>query len=79
MHFDTLRLDHIGIRVTDLTVAEAFYGKLGFTRDPERSSGVAHHTIILTSDSHPIPSSGVLPQWTPLHHAPTCLGMGCLR
>lgn len=35
MRFDTLRLDHIGIRVTDLTIAEAFYAKLGFTRDPE--------------------------------------------
>lgn len=35
MRFDTLRLDHIGIRVTNLTIAEAFYAKLGFTRDPE--------------------------------------------
>lgn len=35
MHFDTLHLDHIGIRVTDLTRAETFYAKLGFARDPE--------------------------------------------
>lgn len=35
MRFDTLRLDHIGIRVTDLTKAEAFYAKLGFARDPD--------------------------------------------
>ena len=34
MHFDTLRFDHVGIRVTDLDVAEAFYAKLGFVRDP---------------------------------------------
>lgn len=38
MHFDTLRLDHVGIRVTDLDVAEAFYAKLGFTRDPDEYS-----------------------------------------
>lgn len=35
MQFDTLHLDHIGIRVTDLAVAEAFYAKFGFVRDPE--------------------------------------------
>lgn len=35
MRFATLRLDHIGIRITDLTIAEAFYAKLGFLRDPE--------------------------------------------
>jgi catechol 2,3-dioxygenase-like lactoylglutathione lyase family enzyme len=35
MPFDTLTLDHVGIRVTDLTVSEAFYGRLGFVRDPE--------------------------------------------
>lgn len=50
MHFDTLRLDHIGIRVTNLPIAEAFYAKLGFTRDPDefapeaRACGLVHPT-----------------------------------
>lgn len=50
MHFDTLRLDHIGIRVTDLTLAENFYAKLGFLRDPEefapeaKACGLVHPT-----------------------------------
>lgn len=50
MRFDTLQLDHIGIRVTDLTVAETFYAKLGFIRDPEefapdaRACGLLHPT-----------------------------------
>lgn len=35
MDFQKLSLDHIGLRVTDLAVAEAFYAKLGFIRDPE--------------------------------------------
>ncbi|WP_397473954.1 VOC family protein [Pusillimonas sp.] len=38
MQFDTLRLDHVGIRVTDLSAAEAFYAKLGFMRDPDEFS-----------------------------------------
>ena len=50
MHFDTLRLDHVGIRVTDLSAAEAFYAKLGFARDPDEFSeqdkacGLVHPT-----------------------------------
>ncbi len=46
--FDTLTLDHVGIRVTDLDAAEAFYAKLGFHRDPEefspqfKASGLVH-------------------------------------
>lgn len=36
--FGTLTLDHVGIRVTDLSAAEAFYAKLGFHRDPEEFS-----------------------------------------
>ena len=46
--FDTLTLDHVGIRVTDLEAAEAFYAKLGFHRAPGEFSaegkacGLAH-------------------------------------
>jgi catechol 2,3-dioxygenase-like lactoylglutathione lyase family enzyme len=48
MSFDTLTLDHVGIRVTDLDTAERFYAKLGFLRDPEefapavRACGLVH-------------------------------------
>jgi catechol 2,3-dioxygenase-like lactoylglutathione lyase family enzyme len=38
MNFDTMKLDHVGIRVTDLDVAERFYAKLGFERDPDEFS-----------------------------------------
>lgn len=50
MRFDALHLDHIGIRVTDLAIAEAFYAKLGFQRDPEefapeaKACGLVHPT-----------------------------------
>lgn len=48
MQFDSLRLDHVGLRVTDLAIAENFYRKLGFVRDPEefapevRACGLVH-------------------------------------
>jgi len=38
MNFNTLHLDHIGIRVTDLARAEHFYAKFGFVRDPAEYS-----------------------------------------
>lgn len=50
MHFDSISLDHVGIRVTDLARAEAFYGKFGFVRDPEefapsvKACGLVHST-----------------------------------
>lgn len=50
MNFDTLRLDHIGLRVTDLPRAEAFYAKLGFVRAPGefapavKACGLVHPT-----------------------------------
>lgn len=50
MNFDNLHLDHLGIRVTDLARAEAFYAKLGFTRDPDefapaaKACGLVHLT-----------------------------------
>ncbi len=38
MNFENMCLDHVGIRVRDLAVAERFYAKLGFTRDPDEFS-----------------------------------------
>lgn len=69
MHFDTLHLDHIGIRVSDLTIAEAFYAKLGFIRDPEefapeaRACGLVHPTglrIHLIYNGEPAAEGNVL-------------------
>jgi catechol 2,3-dioxygenase-like lactoylglutathione lyase family enzyme len=48
MMFDTMTLDHVGIRVTDLDRAERFYARLGFLRDPaefsetNRACGLVH-------------------------------------
>ncbi|MEO5867295.1 MAG: VOC family protein [Sphingomonas sp.] len=36
--FSIERFDHVGIRVTDITVAEAFYAQLGFKADPGEES-----------------------------------------
>jgi len=50
MKFDTLQLDHFGIRVTDLDAAENFYAKFGFVRDPQefapaaKACGLIHPT-----------------------------------
>jgi catechol 2,3-dioxygenase-like lactoylglutathione lyase family enzyme len=50
VQFNTLKLDHVGIRVTNLDVAERFYAKLGFVRDPDefapdaKAAGLVHHT-----------------------------------
>jgi len=50
MRFDSLRLDHIGIRIINLAVAEAFYAKFGFIRDPDefapsvQACGLVHPT-----------------------------------
>ncbi|MGY2733180.1 VOC family protein [Sphingomonas sp. UYP23] len=35
MNFDSLHLDHVGLRVTDLDTAERFYARFGFSRDPD--------------------------------------------
>ena len=67
--FDTLTFDHVGIRVTDLARAEAFYAKLGFVRDPEEFSaeftacGLVHPTglrIHLIFNGHADPGGNVL-------------------
>lgn len=69
MRFDTLRLDHIGIRVTDLAIAEPFYAKLGFLRDPEefapeaKACGLVHPTglrIHLIYNGEPAEEGNVL-------------------
>lgn len=69
MRFDTLHLDHIGIRVTDLAIAETFYTKLGFTRDPEefapaaKACGLVHPTglrIHLIYNGEPAEEGNVL-------------------
>jgi catechol 2,3-dioxygenase-like lactoylglutathione lyase family enzyme len=50
MNFDTMQLDHVGVRVTNLEVAERFYAKLGFVRDPDefapdvKACGLVHAT-----------------------------------
>lgn len=36
--FKLSHIDHVGIRVTDRTIAQAFYEKLGFTFDPSEDS-----------------------------------------
>lgn len=69
MHFDSISLDHVGIRVTDLDRAEAFYGKFGFVRDPEEFSpsvkacGLVHPTglrIHLIYNGEAAPEGNVL-------------------
>ena len=69
MLFDTLRLDHIGIRVTDLDRAEGFYAKLGFVRDPDefaptaKACGLVHPTglrIHLIYNGEPAAEGNVL-------------------
>ena len=67
--FDTLRLDHFGLRVTDLATAEAFYARFGFVRDPDefapdvRACGLVHPTglrIHLIYNGEPAAEGNVL-------------------
>ena len=69
MNFDALRLDHIGIRVSNLEIAERFYAKLGFVRDPEEfapdvsACGLVHPTglrIHLIFNGEPCDQGNVL-------------------
>jgi catechol 2,3-dioxygenase-like lactoylglutathione lyase family enzyme len=69
MRFNTLRLDHVGIRVSDLAIAEGFYAKLGFIRDPEefapqaKACGLVHPTglrIHLIYNGEPADEGNVL-------------------
>lgn len=69
MQFDTLRLDHVGIRVSNLARAEAFYGLFGFIRDPEeyapqvKACGLLHPTglrIHLIFNGEPASEGNVL-------------------
>ena len=36
--FNVMQFDHVGLRVTDLDAAQAFYAKLGFRADPMEES-----------------------------------------
>ncbi len=69
MNFDNLRLDHIGIRVSNLEIAERFYAKLGFVPDPDEDApdvsalGLVHPTglrIHLIYNGEPASEGNVL-------------------